>query len=217
MAVSLLAVFSCIFYTVSQFSPFNGYWMTSLFKLILFGVVPLLYFIKRKNQLFQVMNRGVKGSYKIPALLGAGCLLLILAGYTLLYSFFDAKQILSGLHAQKITKTVYPFVFLHIVVVNSFLEEFFFRGFLFRQLYLSGKKGYAYLFSSVLFALYHIGIFGSWFSPAMVCFCLVGLVGAGLFFCEVDRRCQNIYGGWFLHLGANVGINLIGAVLFYFS
>lgn len=108
-------------------------------------------------------------------------------------------------------------MFIHIVVVNSFLEEFFFRGFLFRNLYLGGKKVYAYVFSSVLFALYHIGIFGSWFSPAMVCFCLAGLVVAGLFFCEVDRRCQNIYGGWLIHLGANVGINLIGAVLFYFS
>ena len=97
------------------------------------------------------------------------------------------------------------------------MEEFFFRGFLFRNLYLRGEKVYAYLFSSVLFALYHIGIFGSWFSPCMLVFCVVGLVLSGIFFCEVDRRCQNIYGGWLIHLGANMGINLIGAYLFYLS
>ena len=163
------------------------------------------------------MNRGKKGSLKIPSVLGIGCLALILIGYTLLSSFFDPNQILSGLRNQQITKSVYPFVFLHIVLVNSFLEEFFFRGFLFRNLYLQGKKGYAYLFSSVLFALYHIGIFGSWFSPFMVVVCLAGLVLSGLFFCEVDRRCESIYGGWVIHLGANVGINLIGAYLFYLS
>ncbi len=215
--VSVLAIISCVLYTFSQYSTFNGYWMTSLVKLILFLGVPLIYFSRRRETLSLVMRMGNKKALKIPAVLGILCAVFILVGYTLLFSMFDQEQILSGLHAQKITKTVYPFVFLHIVLVNSFLEEFFFRGFLFRNLYLFGKKVYAYLFSSVLFALYHIGIFGNWFSPVMVVFCIVGLVIAGLFFCEVDRRCDNIYGGWLIHLGANVGINLIGAYLFYVS
>ena len=215
--VSLLAILSCVLYTLSLFSPDNGYWMTSFVKLVLFGGVPLLYFLVRKQELSRVMYFGEKGSLKLPAILGGLCAGAILVGYTLLSSFFDPNRILSGLNNQQITKGVYPFVFLHIVLVNSFLEEFFFRGFLFRNLWLRGKKVYAYVFSSVLFALYHIGIFGSWFSSGMVLFCLLGLAVAGLFFCEVDRRCENIYAGWLIHLGANVGINLIGAVLFYWN
>lgn len=215
--VSFLAIIACVLYTLSQYSAFNGYWTTSLLKLVLFFGVPMLYFLKRRETLSLVMQIGNKKTLKIPAVLGIFCAVLILAGYTLLFSMFDSQKILAGLHAQKITKTVYPFVFLHIVLVNSFLEEFFFRGFVFRNLFLMGKKRYAYFFSSILFALYHIGIFGSWFSPVMVAFCIVGLVVAGLLFCEVDRRCDNIYGGWLIHLGANVGINLIGAYLFYVS
>ncbi len=213
--VSILAIISCLIYTISLFSPYNSYWVTSLIKLILFGVVPFCYLSINKQNLKEILATGDKNTLKIPGLLGVGCCIVIWIGYSLMYRFFDSGQILSGLSAQAITKSVYPFVFIHIVLVNSLLEEFFFRGFLFRNLYLKGKKTYAYLFSSVLFSLYHIGIFQSWFSIPMVIFCLVGLVFAGIFFCEVDRRCQNIYGGWLIHLGANVGINVIGAWLFY--
>lgn len=208
---------SCVLYTLSLFSPWNGYWITSLVKLGLFGVLPLCYLLKNKQNLKQLLAVSDKKTLKIPAVLGVGCCLVIWIGYLLLYRFFNSEQILAGLSAQAITKSVYPFVFLHIVLVNSFLEEFFFRGFLFRNLFLRGNKTYAYVFSSVLFSLYHVGIFQSWFSVPMVIFCLVGLVFAGVFFCEVDRRCQNIYGGWLIHLGANVGINVIGAFLFYFT
>lgn len=213
--VSILAIFSCVIYTVSQFSCWNGYWITSLVKLIVFGAVPLCYLLKEKAKCRQILILKDHKALKIPAFLGVGCCVVIWIGYWLLSSFFDRQQILSGLMAQSITKAVYPFVFLHIVLINSFLEEFFFRGFLFRNLYLSGHKAYAYWFSSVLFSLYHISIFQSWFSPPMVALCLMGLVGAGVFFCEVDRRYDNIYGGWLIHLGANVGINVIGAWLFY--
>lgn len=213
--VSILAIVACLIYTVSLFSPCNSYWVTSLVKLIVFGTFPFVYLLRQKEKLPRILSVGDKETLKIPAMLGAGCCVVIWIGYGLLYQLFDSRQILAGLSAQAITKSVYPFVFLHIVLVNSFLEEFFFRGFLFRNFYLQGKKTYAYLFSSVLFSLYHIGIFQSWFSVPMVIFCLVGLVFAGIFFCEVDRRCQNIYGGWLIHLGANVGINVIGAWLFY--
>ncbi|MBQ7792751.1 MAG: CPBP family intramembrane metalloprotease [Clostridia bacterium] len=214
---TIVAILSCVLYTVSLFSHWNSYWITSLVKLILLGVLPLCYLLKNKENLKRILMLQDKSTIKIPALLGAGCCLFIWVGYGLLCRFFDSEQILAGLSAQAITKSVYPFVFIHIVLVNSFLEEFFFRGFLFRNLYLNGNKTYAYLFSSVLFALYHIGIFQSWFSVPMVLFFLIGLAFSGIFFCEVDRRCQNIYGGWLIHLGANVGINVIGACLFYLN
>ncbi len=210
-----IAIVSCVIYALLTVSPHNTYWITSIGKFLVFGVVPLCYLAKQRDVLCGVLSFGNKKALKIPFFMGIGCCFVIWLGYTLLYSFFDSQQIISGLKAQGITKVEYPFVFLHIVLVNSFLEEFFFRGFLFRLSYKRGQKIFSYLFSSVLFALYHISIFQSWFSPAMVIFCIVGLVGAGLLFCEADRRCDNIYGGWLLHLGANLGINVIGAWLFY--
>lgn len=209
-----IAIISCVIYAGMMASPWNNYWLTSLVKLLVFGVVPLCYLYGKEGAVKRVFALDKKATLKIPALLGAGCCLVIWVGYTILFSCFDSGQILSGLSKQSITKGVYPFVFLHIVFVNSFLEEFFFRGFLFRLSYQKGNKRIGYLFSSVLFAIYHISIFNSWFSPAMVIFCIAGLVLAGLFFCEVDRRCDNIYAGWLIHVGANLGINVIGAWLF---
>ena len=214
---SIIALISCGAYALLMASPYNGYWITSLVKLLVFFGIPFCFLLKKKEDISYVFSVGKRSSLKIPFFLGIGCTAVIWIGFTLLYRFFDRSQILSGLLAQGITKVVYPFVFLHIVFINSFLEEFFFRGFLFRLSYQKGNKRYAYLFSSVLFALYHISIFQSWFSPGMVAFCIIGLVFAGIFFCEVDRRCDNIYGGWLIHLGANLGINVIGAWLFMMS
>ncbi len=213
--VYAISFLMCLIYTFISFSDYNSYLITSGVKLLVFGVIPFLFLLKQKRNLSQILSVNQVKSLRIGALLGGVCCVAVLCGYTLLYSWFDSEQILSGLHSQNITKGVYPLVFIHIVAINSFLEEFFFRGYLFRNLYLSGKKTAAYLVSSLLFSLYHFGIFQSWFSPGLVILCLVGLFATGLLFCEVDRRADNIYAAWLIHLGANIGINLIGAYLFY--
>lgn len=215
--ITILAISACGIYTLAMLLFKNGYWLTSIIKLVLFLGVALLYFWKNRAILLDLLRLPEQKVWKLPGILGLGCILLILGGYYILRHFFDSNQILAGLHNQGITRWTYPFVFIHIVAVNSFLEEFFFRGFLFLNLYRRKKIKYAYVFSSVLFALYHIGMFQSWFSGGMFLFCLIGLVAAGLVFCEIDRRYQSIYAGWLIHLGANIGINLIGAYFFYFG
>ncbi len=77
-----------------------------------------------------------------------------------------------------------------------------------------GYEVFAYIYSSILFSLYHTAMIGTWFSPLIFMICMVGLVGAGLIFNEIVKHCDNIYGSYLVHLGANIGINLIGAYLF---
>jgi len=124
-------------------------------------------------------------------------------------------MIIDGLAGEGITPVTYPYVFAYIVLINAFLEELFFRGFIFINTFNLGFKRFAYMFSSVLFALYHIAMMNSWFSPGIFLLCLVGLIAAGMLFNELARRCENILGGFFVHLGANLAINLIGMYFMY--
>lgn len=198
-------------------SRFNYYWHTSLAKIVFFLLAPLVYgLISRRLTLKGLLGfSGGKKAVKFSLALGAATFFTIIAGYVALRGFFDRQTILSGLFEEGITKSSYPLVFLHIVFVNAFLEEFFFRGFVFLSLFRLGFKKYAFLFSSLLFALYHAAIMDSWFSPPMFALCLAGLGAAGLIFDELSRQGGGIYGGFFVHAGANLAINLIGAYLFY--
>lgn len=215
--VTIYSAAACLLYSLMLFSPYNLYWQTSAAKILLFVMTPLLYYKTRGRKAFSgLFNKAKNKAYiKISAALGGAAFILIIAAYFLLNWLFDKDMILGGLKREGITHSIYPFVFINIVLVNAFLEELFFRGFVFFTIFRLGFKAYAYAFSSVLFALYHIAMMGGWFSPPAFIFCLTGLVFAGLVFCRLDEGCGNIYGGLFVHLGANLAINLIGAYLFY--
>jgi len=213
-----LSIFACAAYTVMLSSSWNFYFWTSSAKLGLFLLVPLLYFgISKQGRFRDLFSfRGDKRWLKISTGIGAIAFLFIIIGFLVARGLFDRQMILDGLAKEGITKSLYPFVFLNIVLVNAFLEELFFRGFIFRNIFNLGFKRFAYMFSSLLFSLYHIMMMNSWFSPGIFLLLLVGLIGVGLLFSELCRRCGNILGGFFPHLGANLAINLVGVYLLYF-
>jgi membrane protease YdiL (CAAX protease family) len=200
-------------------SPYNNYFYTSLVKLRLFLSTPLLYYSLSKRGRFKDLFcfKGNKKYMKAAALSGCLTFAFIILAFLFLNKFLDRRMILDGLASEGITKTTYPYVFANIVLINAFLEELFFRGFVFLGIFNLGFKRFSYIFSSVLFSLYHIVMMNSWFSPQIFLLCLAGLIGAGLLFNELDRRCENISGGFFVHLGANAAINLIGAYLLYIN
>jgi membrane protease YdiL (CAAX protease family) len=217
MLIVGLSVVSCFIYALMLGSRYNYYFYTSLVKLVLFLLVPLLYYSLSKQGRFKDLFRlkGNKKYMKASAFLGGLTFAFIILAFLLLNEFFDKQIILDGLAKEGITKITYPYVFANIVFVNAFLEELFFRGFVFLTVFNLGFKRFSYIFSSVLFSLYHIVMMNSWFSPQIFLLCLAGLIGAGLIFNELDKRCENILGGFFVHLGANLAINLIGVYLLY--
>jgi membrane protease YdiL (CAAX protease family) len=97
--------------------------------------------------------------------------------------------------------------------VNSLLEEFFFRGFVFTNLKrLSGRR-LAYIFSASVFSLYHVAMMIGWFSPALFLLVMVGLVAGGMIFNWLNEKTDTIYCSWLTHMLANFAINTIGFLL----
>ncbi len=188
-----------------------GYWVKSVVKLLLFLAVPLLYgrFDRslRLAALFRPSRRGLPRAIA----LGAAVYALILAGYFLLRGVVDFSPVLSNLPAG-VTRDTFLWVALYISFVNSLLEEFFFRGFAY--LSLAGRMRGAFLFSAVLFALYHTAMMLGWFPLPIFLLALAGLTAGGGLFNWLNARDGAIWTSWLVHMCANFAINTVGMLLF---
>ena len=129
-------------------------------KILFFLALPVLFFIRNKEdfkdfkKLFHFQKKGILQAL----LLALGVYAVILTGYFLTKNIIDFSNVTSSLTGgMGITADNFLYVSLYISLMNSFLEEFFFRGFGFITLKKYTTRKTAYLFSSVLFAFYHVG------------------------------------------------------------
>ena len=191
-----------------------GYAIKSAVKLAVFGLLPLvltrLWRLIPFKELFLFRKKGF-----FTALgLGLGIYGLILGGYFGLRNVFDFSQVAGSLTENAgVTKDNFLYVSLYISFVNSLLEEFFFRGFLFRNLKEHSKPWMAYSISAVLFAAYHIAMMIGWFGFGLNALVLLGLTVGGLIFNWLNEKLGCIYGSWLTHMFANFAINTIGFLL----
>ncbi|HHV06994.1 MAG TPA: CPBP family intramembrane metalloprotease, partial [Firmicutes bacterium] len=141
--------------------------------------------------------------------------LVLLLAYFLVGPQIELPRIAVELENKlKINPANFLFVGLYITLGNSFIEEFFFRGFIFLTLLESGRPKTAYLLSSCLFAIYHVAIFRNWFSPPIFLLALFGLIVVGLLFSWMDARHHNFVNSWIAHALADSVIIIIGMHMF---
>ncbi len=177
----------------------------------------MLFFAFRREEWseFKALFRFRKKGLLISLLLGAAIFGVILGGYFVTRSFIDFSGVTSSLtEGMGITADNFIWVAVYISVMNSFLEEFFFRGFGFITLKKYVNIRFAYFFSPVLFAVYHVGMLLGMFHPAVLVLIMSGLIAGGLIFNALNDKFGNIYPSWFVHMAANFAINSIGFILF---
>lgn len=209
-----VTVLSCLLMALVDGVLRPGYAVKSAIKLGLFLLIPLLVSRKDPEVACLKLLRPKKRGLLAALLLGAGLYLLILGAYFLIGPYFDFSQIAGALTANAgVTRDNFLFVSLYISFINSFLEEFFFRGFVFTNLKrLSGRES-AYLFSAVAFSLYHVAMMTGWFSPLLFLLVMAGLAAGGVIFNWLNEKLDTIYASWLTHMFANFAINTIGFLL----
>ena len=190
-----------------------AYPVKSALKLAVFlGCAGLYTLLSGDRGPFHVLRKA--GAVRLAAPLALGVLVLLLVGYALLSPWLDLSAIPENLAAKEgITRETFPLAAAYITLCNSLLEEFFFRGFAFLTLYRAGFKRLAYGFSALAFALYHVSITDGWGSPALIVLMVAGLTAAGLLFNWLDRE-GSVLPSWLVHMGANLGTNGVGFILF---
>ena len=211
--IILFVVSGCLMMAVVDGSKMD-YVTKALLKITTFISLPLIYAKWIGKTSYKTMFSFKLSNLKWALLLGillVGCILIL---YNLAGRFFDLSA-LSGILDRNFTAGSLNFlpVAFYIAVINSFLEEFFFRAFAYLTLKKSSSPRFASVFSATAFSLYHLflmaGLFELWLYLAAVGF----LVIAGLIFNALDHRSETITPSWLLHACANMGLNTIGFIL----
>lgn len=138
----------------------------------------------------------------------------ILICFFLLRDFMDLNQIRDSLMGKEgIDKQNFLFVAVYISLINSFIEELFFRGFTFKELKTLKNQHFAHVFSAGSFAIYHIGIISGWFSVPIFALMIIALFVAGIILNLFCQYADSIFGSWIVHVSANLAINTIGFMI----
>lgn len=193
------------------------YLYKSIIKIVLFLLVPMIYFLlyKEKNVHLKKLFIPKRKDFLLALLLGAGVFTVIMAAYFICRNYIDFSEIQESLTGGiGVNADNFVYVAIYISFVNSLLEEFFFRGFAFLVLKQESSRKFAYLFSAVMFALYHVGMTSGWFNPVIYVLSMIGLGAGACIFNFLNERCENIYPSWLVHMCANFAINTVGFILF---
>lgn len=216
--ILISSIIICILlFIVEQYFGVN-YYIKTFSKIIMFIIIPVIYYKKIKNITFRKalnINKLSKKDLKIGIILGFLCFIILIISYFIFKNFINFESIITELEDKsKITTSNFILIGLYITLGNSFLEEFFFRGFIFLNLYEIGYKKLAYIFSSILFGIYHIAIFKTWFNVWITILALFGLISIGIIFNYINTKCKNFLNSWIVHILADSAIILIGLKLF---
>lgn len=192
-----------------------SYWVKTMVKAPIFFLVPILYSFGDKTfNPFGILISNIKG-LKTSFLLGIGIYTIILTFYFIANAFVDLSEIKVSLENNLgINKSNFWVIGLYVSIINSFLEEWFFRGFIFSEFKKSSRLG-AYVISSLSFSVYHIAIMDGMFNVLIFALVLSGLMVGGMIFNYLNEKNANIYASWFCHSFANFSMNTIGFMLFF--
>ncbi len=205
-----LVTLSCIFMAIIETIIEPAYVVKSAMKVLLFLFVQAVFLKLNKERVFDnFLMPNKKIVIKLFAL-GTAIYVIIMGAYILTKNFFDYSSLVNSLSTdQKVTANKFIWVASYISFGNSFLEEFLFRFFAFIILSKYTTKTTAYIFSSVIFAVYHIAIIGPSFPLPLLLLSLIGLTVGGSIFNYVDSRNKNIYNSWIIHMFADFAIMTI--------
>lgn len=216
MNITIILAISCMAMYMIDAYVTPTYFAKSIYKLSFFGIAPMIYCaIDKEIKVKDFFRLPTKKQALVSLVLGIGVYALILGGYFLLDSFIDLQNIAKQLsETMNVNKGNFLYVAFYIAIANSFLEEFFFRGFAFLTYKKFLNKNVAYFISALAFALYHIAMLKNWFSLLLYVLAIVGLFIAGIIFNFLDEKSSNIYNSWLVHMFANFAINTVGLMMF---
>lgn len=209
-----IIAFACLSMGIIDAFLMPGYVIKSIAKITLFLTLAIGYFIANKDlQLLKSILTPSKKGFLISLCAGLALLTLLLGSFFACRNLFDLQQFASTIRESAgVNKDNFLAVTVYICLINSFLEEFFFRGFAFLTLKKVSNRKIAYLVSATFFSLYHAAMMvGS--SIVLVVLSLLGLFVGGLIFNFINEKYDNIYMSWIVHLCANIALNMIGYIL----
>ena len=209
LSIILLVIISCISISIIETIIEPSYAIKSGLKICLFLFIPMLVMKILKINIFDNFKLDKKNIFKL-LILGIIIFTAVMLGYIFTKGIFNYETLVESLKEdQQVNSSDFLLIAIYISLCNSFIEEFLFRLIAFINLSKYVNKRIAYIFSSVIFALYHIGMIGKSFPLPLLIISLFGLAIGGFIFDYVDDKNKNIYNSWFIHMFADIAIMVI--------
>lgn len=210
--IMLYVVLSCIFMAFIELIIEPNYLIKSIIKIIMFFGIP---FIITRLLKINILNNFKINKKEIIKLFKMGIVIYLVGFilYLILKNVFDFSEIVHSLmFDQQVTKKQLIFVAIYLSFGNSILEEFMFRLISFIKLKEYCSRNFAYIFSSIMFSLYHIAMISIGFPLPLTFLSLIGLFILGILFNWLDEKDNNIYNSWFVHMFCDFLIMTIGFI-----
>lgn len=177
---------------------------------IIIPVIAVMYFTKislKESFLLPLHLKNKKQVLKWALIWSLGAIIIILTAFFSLKHLIDLTAISSSLALIGVTPITYPFVALAIVLINPFIEEYFWRGFVFRVFDKYTGKGY---WTGILFAIHHVLIIALWFNWWQFLLVTGFLAIIGILFNWTYKKTDSIYATLITHTVADIVIVTIG-------
>jgi len=217
-ALTFPSLATWIYFVVLSGSPAMGpvYTLTKILQFSL-PVVVVLFLFKKQLKMFNRGRGGVIGGILFGIAVGLSILALYL-GYlrhSEVFATFDAslREKLQGLGAT--TPLRYAALAVFISLFHSFLEEYYWRWFVFGELRKHTAKWIAYAVSSIGFAAHHIIVvaaYTGWDQWVWITFFSVGVAVGGLVWAYQYEKSGSLIAPWISHLIVDVALMAVGAI-----
>jgi membrane protease YdiL (CAAX protease family) len=185
-----------------------SYFYKVLFKILLI----LLSFLISKyvfSMSFKFLKPKKIDKYKIGIYLSIIGFVSIFLTFFLLKDWIDLNSIKNDfINKYQLDGAKFFVASFYLIFINAFLEEYFFRGFIFFNFH---NRKFAYFFSSIMFSIYHLSNFINWFEkPIILILPLSGLFIVGIVFNYLCSLTDDVFHSYIPHLFADLAIVIIG-------
>ncbi len=200
-----------------QFLPTN-YLFSSLYKIVF--LFPIFYYIAIEKKSWKstykenFSKKTFQKTWKRMAITGISLAIVYVAIFLLLKSFLDLPTITEKLQAlASINTTNIVFIGIYIILLNSLLEEFFWRGFLFKKM-KENIGNASYLITGLAFSFHHIMFYYDWFSFPFFLVVTLGLTIYAIIMNYIFNKYQDLYSCWLVHAIADTAQIFIALIIF---
>jgi membrane protease YdiL (CAAX protease family) len=179
------------------------------------GLIALSFFIGRAIGLdFSFLKPKKTKVYRKGFIVSIIAFSAVIIGFLVIRNYLDYQVMIDEFkNKYELTGIKFFIASIYLVVFNAFLEEYFFRGFVFFNL---NNRKFAYVFSSLAFSIYHISNFKNWFTnDLLIIIPLAGLFLSGILFNNLDSKSKDIYNSYIPHFAADLAIVIIGYFIIF--
>lgn len=190
---------------ITQFTSSN-YLIISLYRIIFLSPIIYRMIVKRdslrraitENFSFKIFKKNLSKTLAISLLL----MLIFFGAYLVFKNVITLDKILQNIKIANASNII--FIGIFIILINSILEEFFWRGFIFKELSSSTNIWLAYLVSGIAFSFHHIIFYYNWFTPFFFVLITVGLIAFATIMNFIFQKYKDLFSCWLIHAAGNV-------------